>query len=86
MSIQNKERVTFRNKNLYTIAKEELFLEKMIGASFEGRAKKKQKRDKKAVAILRKKVNERKLKKDFRNTSCTILYWRLMNLFVLQNK
>jgi hypothetical protein len=63
MSIQNKERVTFRNKNLYTIAKEELFLEKMIGASFEGRAKKKQKRDKKAVAILRKKVNERKLKK-----------------------
>jgi hypothetical protein len=63
ISVPNKEKVTFRNKKLYTICKEELFLEKMIGASLNGRAEYKQQRDKKAVNILRKKVNKKKLKR-----------------------
>jgi len=63
ISIPNMEKVIFRNRKLYTICKEELFLEKMIGASLDGRKKYKQERDKKAVNILRKKINDKKLKK-----------------------
>lgn len=63
ISIPNREKVIFKNKRLYTISKEELFLEKMIGATLDGRARHKQIRDKKAVNILRKKLNEKKLKK-----------------------
>ncbi len=62
ISIPHKERVIFRTKKLYTICKEELFLEKMMGVSLEGRAEYKQQRDRKAVKILRKKVNAKKLK------------------------
>jgi hypothetical protein len=61
VSIPNREKVVFRKRKLYTICKEELFLEKMIGASLDGRKKYKQERDKKAVKILRKKVNPKKL-------------------------